>query len=1852
MTAPTLLQDQVSPELLQQKLQQLLSQGLAPGANLCELFLNDEQRRLFELLQLPRRFDRTLCTELLQPAAAVASATALDALIEAGLVQPVAGRAGWWQVGERSPAAAVTATAAGTPAAASADWAPLGLRWRQLHQDLARWFDRFGADGELEALYHRLCSQEAGGEATWALQYDAARDGFNLARCETLLQLLDECARFVSPELATRGTRERGLLAARAAFADDHLRTSRYLERAPLLQAFEALLRDGQHFILQLHAPGGSGKTMFLRWLGPRWCLPRGVPIARVDFDFLDASERGLASAFMLGKLAERLDPQLSGAPLFELLRDVAEERRRALAQPEVFDTQALARLEAEVRERLAGVLVERCAGQPVLLVFDTMEDATLKHQVNVMALVQAVAALRARLLALAPDAAAAPRLVLILSGRYTLAEQYPEVQQAFAAQLVVFRIEPFGAAEARRYLQQRLAGCAQAPSPAVLAAVLERAHGNPFKLSLYADILLSSPTLGLAELGRGVDVDMLYLIERVLRRIPDPALRWLLRYGVLARRLTRGFVEQVLLVPLRRSLRGDRRNDDPARDGVTHRDWPRLWLAGAGAPLQAADVAELWRRLREYASASSWISVDAAGADAVVIQPTVSHAMRRALLQQDRPVVVQIHRAAIRHARRSADAAAQADLTYHDFQLRGARAARAWWLRVQAADQQVHDLDATEALAAVVLSEDLRQTELQGAAAATPLVDAVTRARALHMLAQVHDQRANLADAASRSHHQAQARALLAQFDAVVLPAGQSAIDPLRDGMLRLALLGHEPRQRELALARLEAALAGRLDGEDRAQVLLTLQRNWAEADPARAHRFGQQWGQLAWRQGDAASYGEHVVDEARRLLREQQPAAALKVLIQGRQDLRPGLSRQASQPTLRRTPHWSSRSEAQQARAELASEEPGALHAAGLFDAACRRHAQLGSAGPTAASQPSGPADRLSQAELRLVAGEPQLARELAQQVAAGLGGRGGTAGAAGKQAMSRESVLRLRIRALLVQAHAARQLMDFGTMLDLLSQTLALQSELGDHFNEVLTRLHIARVQLFDIGNLELAAEHLQDSDTALAHEVAELRIEHRLLRAALLTLRGHAGQGLVAEAVHWLGEVPAARWRVRLHVALAGLHWGPSEQRLAHADALAEVWAGFDYVGARLMVATELRYLAPLTAVPAELATRLERLSGIEPLRLPGQQRLSAADRIRLTMQRAELLRVLGRPEPARAELRALRSCMARQPVGPWLRQLALCCDRLQIDADQLLPAGWLAALAKALSGAPMLLAVIQQEAAERAARAGDERRALELLLQAQPALDAGSGLRSRWHVRQYELKLRLLADLTEPPLQMTRQIDELQRQLGWPGNPTPVPVPVSPQPSPSPPAGAVAVSQVVPTAITGLRVYQPDQVQPVAYRHDGSIDDKPRLVLEPRFAALLGSMAAGRISDGAAPEIVAMLGQRGLQFGRLLANAVLPTRLLERLSVVLAGQLPPQEIVVEHRQSGMHAMPWELMVPAPRQYLQLHPESSSFGADDRPITLHATVQRFWRAPAHFTLRPRIAWVQRALAVLGQGAPSADGQLGPATAQLLRRWQRASGLPESGWADETTLAELARQIRPLVASRPAPSVLLITPTRATNIASQRGADASGTSLEWTYRQHGLTVQTLDEPDAEHLMHLQQAPQTRFEVVHIAAPIAQSRSSRELSLQFAATHNLSYTTAFSPSLLGRLLRDSPLVIVETPRSTSRDETIRQLLLRNAFAAQLFEHGELATVIATGLASPAAQQALSGTLAAALAERVPPDELVQRLRQAAAVDPADPASVAGDDLVELIPSAGIALFARDPLIVHLPAPDSTPRA
>jgi len=1783
-------------------LQRALGEALAAGGDLREMMLGERARGMLPLLRLPRRFDMLLLERVLLPAAGdradAGTPTAFAELTDAGLVDRVPGRPGWWRA----------APASGKVAPTGAPWAPGGQAWQAAHLALAAHFDAHGEDGELESVYHRLAAGSPSAEATWGELYNRACVAFDLARCETLLQLLDDGARFISVALATRGTRERGLLGARAALAEDHARTTRYLERAPLLQAFEALLGDTRHFILQLHAPGGSGKTMFLRWLGPRWCLERRVPIARVDLDFLDVSERGMASAFMLGKLAERLDLQLPGAPLLELLRDVAEERRRACDSPQRLDAAALATLETEVRERLARVLVERCAGQPVLLVLDTLEDAAIKHQLDMLALVRAIAALRECMLAMAGPGGA-PRLLLLLSGRYALHEQHPAIHAEFKTQLVVFPIPPFDANESLRYLQQRLTGASPPPAAAVLAAAVERARGNPFKLSLYADILLATPGIAVEELGQGVDVDMLYLIQRVLARLDDDALHWLLRYGVLARRLTRDFVEQVLLAPMRASMRGERRHDDPAQDGVAHRDWPRLWRARRAEPLRRDEVAGLWQRLRSYASASSWISVDVGSADAVVIQPIAGQPMRRALLQQDRRVVTQIHRAAIahaRHARQARDAGDQADaladLTYHDFQLRGPRAATAWWARVEHALRQPDEGEAVLALAAVVLSDDLRESELAAPGPTrAPLIDAQTRARAFFATAVVHARRA-----ADDREHETRARASFEQYDALAsaLPAPPCGL--ARDGLLRLQLLGRDATQRQRALQTLEAALATRLDTPTRGKVLRALKEVWALQDAQRSRRFARRWGLWAWRARDARQYGAYLVDESRTRVRGGAVAAALNALIIGRGELTNASSR------------WLDPAELREARRRVAQDEAPALVAAGLFDAARVREAQVYPPGQPLADEAQNWHRARQQAALVLGAGDPSAA----------LAALAGLFASLDDNKLEREPALRRRLELLPLQAQAQRQLLLFGPMLDSLSATLAAHSELGNHEGEVSTRLHMARVQLFDIGHLQQAAELLQDNDSAFASESADARAEHALLRASLAAFSGRASDAMarLAQAEALNRELPTQPWAAAALLAQAGLRIAPPEAAVGYAAALADAWSRVDCASARLALAGELRLAPAVVGLPAALAQRLDRLTRVAALGLPGHRRLRPADRVRLTLQRTEVLRIIGRPRRAAEELHALRPTLAALPAGLWLRDVALCCDRLGIEPQAVLPSGWLSRLVSSVRRFPGLLAAVYLEAAERAERAGDAAHSAKLAGRSLKALGPNDGPPCVLHARQAALRARLLAaEQTEEEIAERRlQVNAMRQHLGWPplvenAENAKDARATAPDAASSTDPGRTLPERIA-TVATGLRIHLAERAVRVDHLADGLQEERGSMPLPGRLAEVLGAMGDQRIVDAAAPALASLLVPRDAGFGLTLATAVLPEMLIERLWAAQRGTLAPLEWMVEHRRNGMHAMPWELLVPG------LPAGVPSESAPARPLTLHPGMGCFWRAPAGFQLRQRVVWAQQALGL------RADGRLGPATAAALSRFQREHGLSPSGGLDAATAQALARLATP---GAPPRRVLLITPSRQVTVVTQRGAAATGTDLREIYAGHDLEVVLLETPSVDELQQMLRKP---FDAVHLAAPVAQSRSSRELSLQFSAGYDSAHTTAFTPSLLCRLLKGTPLVVVDAPRPGSRDETVRQLLLRNAFAAHLFDQGELPAVVACGLGSPWAQHKQAQALARGMAEALPLVERVSGLREQGLDAPA------GTDLLELSASAGIALFARDPYIPALP--------
>lgn len=1770
---------------------QLLRKAIESGGDLLTALLNASEQRALAAASLPRRFNAEMYATIIAPSAE-ADVTSFERLRAVGALADLPGRTGWY---------AVDAARRMRRVAKGEAFAPRSPSWRALHERLAQAFAADGADGWLEQLYHRLSLSDESAEKAWQQRFAEERDRFDLARCENLLELLADRAAFVSPALASLGTRERGLLGARAALADDYARTGRYLERHAVLGAFESLRPPGPCYILQLHAAGGSGKTMFLRWLGARWCLPREVPIARVDFDFLDESERALASAFLLGKLAERLDPHLRGAPLFELLRDVAEERRRSTARRSAGQAAAEVALrspqalEREVRERLASVLVEHAAGRLVVLVFDTLEDATLKHQIDVLELVTAIDALRNRTLELAAKSGReAPRLLLILSGRYTLEEQYPAVAQRYSAHVVSCEVTPFDARESLEYLQRRLTGLVVPLADGLLDAIVRRAGGSPFKLALYADIVLGTPSIGVGDLGQESQVDTLYLIERVLKRLADPRLRWVLRYGVLARRLTRPFVEQVLLPIMKHTWRAGAHADDPGQDGVTHRDWLDLWRS-ASESAASADAAALWQSLRDYCSASSWVRVDATIGEAVVIQPVVGVPMRRALLHCERPVVQRIHKAAIAHARKTDGRRDEADrlveLAYHDFMLRGPRAARAWW---QQLSKLVEDESAAaQALASLPLSSDL---------ADTGQVPDWVQAAAHFVLAQrLWTEESGSGDAGSGTRRYMQAREHFQAFERITAKPGVSPpLAPAEVALLRLAL-ADGPQQQETALHKLEAVLRKRLDGPQRSHVLLTLERGYRERDPARARRYGSLWEQQAHRDGDASAYAEAVIGSAQDAAARALPRRALRQVHTALGQLTPASGL------------WRHRAEATDARRQLQQRVPGLLVWCGVV------HAALASQQRQLTGDEVSDLSQVETADILEMAGEVREARTLVARLLQRDARQSNVSEGMGPA---------LRAHLFRIESRAARQVFDFGASLNALSESMSLLAAAGDHDAEVDTRLHLGRVLLHDVGNLRQAAEQVRDDDGAMSGESADLRLEHLLLRASLHKLRGDpdSAADLFRRARKVYAEVQRPAWLTSVRVAQCGLACGAADQRVDEARNLVDLLAACDSPGLRLASLRELHRMDAIAGLSAALATRLDRLCRVQAVGLPGYQRLLPADRIRLTLQRVELLRVVGRPEAAVATLRSLRQPLSAQPSAVWLRHVALACDRLGLAPSEVLPGDWLTRLVSAQRRMRPYCGALLTEAASRAVRAQDWRGAARSVAHALPILDEPGSLAARWHVRLLSLAAMISSrDASLLPAlkqaELRERATKVANDLGLPAS-----RPMMRDEVAVPPI-ATAVAQTpltTPDGGSGVIVLSVDPKACALFVDDAGVGKAqprgaPRPLAPLWLGHLLHELGGGRLNGEAMWDAANRIGWGSASFGRMLAQDLLPQPIFNDVLETLRN---PLGLVILHPTPSMHAVPWEL--------LELPMRTGG------PLSLQRGLGTVWRGSREDGTRERTRRVQRQLGI------AADGRFGPATRAALQAWQSRQGIAETGLLDAATLARLANLGTPTQAP---PAVLLIRPGQDVEQSNQRGSSTGGADLEWIYREHGFETSCLTEPNREALQALLR--ERPWSVVHIATPIAQSRSSGEITLQFAASHETARTTVFSASLLARVLQSvkyagagvPPLIIVDTPRPTDRNETARQLLLRNAFAAMLFEHGELPVVVAMGLAVPEQQGLYTNALARAAMRPTTPAALVQTLRDVGL----DSTGVGAPDRdpLDLLPSAGIALFAQDPLTI-----------
>ena len=129
---------------------------------------------------------------------------------------------------------------------------------------------------------------------------------FDLAACQDLIDVLNDPDRapFIGPKLTAERNDRVSYLRARSLWSAEYYQAEKFMESGNALAVYEEFMRGKDCRVLNLHAPGGSGKTIQLRWLIARELVPerkrkRGhafgggrIACAKVDFDFVHPETR------------------------------------------------------------------------------------------------------------------------------------------------------------------------------------------------------------------------------------------------------------------------------------------------------------------------------------------------------------------------------------------------------------------------------------------------------------------------------------------------------------------------------------------------------------------------------------------------------------------------------------------------------------------------------------------------------------------------------------------------------------------------------------------------------------------------------------------------------------------------------------------------------------------------------------------------------------------------------------------------------------------------------------------------------------------------------------------------------------------------------------------------------------------------------------------------------------------------------------------------------------------------------------------------------------------------------------------------------------------------------------------------------------------------------------------------------------------------------------------------------------------------------------------------------------------------------------------------------------------------
>jgi hypothetical protein len=575
----------------------LVRHGLVPGS----------WRPLLARVAVAGRFDQDVYHQMLATSGA-GEPPALGALAGTGLIAPVPGRPGWFSMPEQDR----TVWAAELP----------DDERSRLEGELAQ--AHLGRGDRLEAMQHLLSSDPERGRELLETLLDEADGELNLPRCQDILRAAAERAGSVGADLAGFIAERTAYLNARSIWLMDYYQSAHFLEPDGLAGRGQVFVAGRTPPVWHLTGQGGAGKSMQLKWLIARHWVPRpaGTPCARIDFDSVDpmACARHPFLVFLMA--AGQLAPQLARNPFSHLLRSYEPFLRFAWPRTDLQAPLDPARAAVAARE-VPRLFADCCraAGRPVIVVLDTLEELSLRYPAETAELVRQFAKV-------AQDA---PELRLVFAGRYEI----PAVAGRFG-KVTVQPVAPFSEAQADWYLQVTR-GIDDAGRRSEL---IRRSNGLPFLLAMYADLVTGDPAIALDSVAAGTEPRLVYLADRIIDRIPQPLVRWLLRYGWVPRRLTRGYVRDVLAPFLIQVGSGDLTLDNPMLDPIT--EWRGRPLFRTDLPDLQARLDQAWDDLTGYASESSWVTGVAGDPDTIVFKAELLAPMRAVLARQ--AVLRQLH--------------------------------------------------------------------------------------------------------------------------------------------------------------------------------------------------------------------------------------------------------------------------------------------------------------------------------------------------------------------------------------------------------------------------------------------------------------------------------------------------------------------------------------------------------------------------------------------------------------------------------------------------------------------------------------------------------------------------------------------------------------------------------------------------------------------------------------------------------------------------------------------------------------------------------------------------------------------------------------------------------------------------------------------------------------------------------------------------------------------------------------------------------------------------------------------------------------------------------------------------------